>query len=294
MQGVALLAAIALLAALPHRRAIRLGAALGDLVRLVGVRRRVVLENIAASGLELPPGGPEALARACYRNMGRVFAEYARMPRLTREDYLRLVTHEGIEHIHEAMAGGRGVIALSGHFGSLELMAASFRHAGVHPTLLVAPMRNPIATRILRKHRRAAGVDILEVGPELREAYRVLRRGGFLCMASDQDAGRRGVFVDFLGRPASTPTGPIELALATGAPIVFGTIHRVATDRHVVRIRPPVWPERDGDRGATVLRYSQLFARWLEEAIRADADHWFWLHRRWKTRPDSPSRAPAR
>jgi KDO2-lipid IV(A) lauroyltransferase len=113
-------------------------------------------------------------------------------------------------------------------------------------------------------------------------------------MASDQDAGRRGVFVDFLGRPASTPSGPVELALATGAPIVFGTIHRVAIDRHVVRLRPPVWPERDRDREETVLRYSQLFAGWLEEAIRGDADHWFWLHRRWKTRPESPSGAPAR
>ncbi len=288
LEALALRGGLGLLGTLSRERAIRVGARLGELVWRLGVRRRVVMENLAGTpDLCATHAEQKELARACYRNIGRVIADYARLPRLRSTDYRRIIRYEGLEHIVDTMKEGNGLIALSGHFGSLELMALSFQSFGITPAVIVAPMRNPLANQLFDSYRRNAGETVIPLGSSLRAALRHLRRGGFLCLAADQDAGRRGIFVDFLGRPASTATGPVELALRSGSPIVFGLIYREGLDRHVVRIRPPVRVEDQGGRDATLRHYTELFTRWLEEGVRRQPDHWFWLHRRWKTRPEA-------
>jgi len=288
MEALGIRIGVFLFNALGHRAAVRAGARLGDLVWRLGIRRKVVRENLAHARDAL---GPDAdlghIERECYRSLGRALAEYARLSGRGRADVLRSIRIEGDAPTLEALARGEGVVALSGHFGSLEAMATAFAGKSVvTPTLLVAPMRNPLATKLFRDYRARYGVDLIEVGPRMREAFAVLKRGGLLCMAADQDAGRHGIFVDFLGRPASTPTGPIELALRTGAPIVFGLVFREDETRQVVRMDPPVHLEPHGDHEETIRHYTQLFADRLAEGIRERPDHWFWLHRRWKTRPE--------
>jgi KDO2-lipid IV(A) lauroyltransferase len=156
-------------------------------------------------------------------------------------------------------------------------------------------MRNPLATRAFKAHWERCGIEVIEVGPGLRAAFLVLKRGGLLCFAADQDAGRHGVFVDFLGRAASTPSGPVELALRTGAPIVFGLIFRRGSvrgiDHHLVRIDPPLFVEEKGSREETVRHHVQHLSNRLSAGILEQPDQWFWFHRRWKTRP--PGEEPA-
>lgn len=289
MEALGIRAGVFLFNLLPHRASVRAGAALGDLVWRLGIRRKVVRDNLAHAGDALGPDADlDAIERGCYRSLGRALAEYARLSGRGRADVLASIRVEGDAPMLDALSRGQGVIALSGHYGSLEAMGTAFtRRTAVKPTLLVAPMRNPLATKLFREYRESYGVGLIEVGPRMREAFAILKKGGFLCMAADQDAGRHGIFVDFLGRPASTPTGPVELALRTGAPIVFGRVTREGEFRHVVRMDPPVYLESQGDREATVRHYTQLFADRLADSIRARPDHWFWLHRRWKTRPEA-------
>lgn len=276
---------VATMKRLPHRTALAFGAALGSAAFRLGVRREVAIDNIRRAADVVSPDEAPRVAHDAYRNLGRTFAEYARLPVTSLESLRARVRFEGLEHMQAALARGRGVVAVSGHFGSLELMATAFRLLDAKPTLLVAPMRNPLATQYFRRHRSAYGVDVAEVGPRLREAFRVLRRGGLLCIAADQDAGRHGMFVDFLGRPASTATGAVELAMRTGAPIVFGLTFREGVDHHRLVIEPPMDVTEGEDRERTIRTHLERLSRLLEAGIRARPDHWFWLHRRWKTQP---------
>ncbi len=297
VEALGLRAGIALANGVPHERALELGAWLGDLAWHAGVRRRVVLEALArADGMPADTDARVRIARDCYRNFGRTFVEYARLGGPTGPELVSRVSVDRGEYLERAIGAGRGVLAVSGHFGSLELMATAMGRFGVRPTLLVAPMRNPLANALFAERRRRYGVDVIEVGPGLRQALVVLKRGGLLCLAVDQDAGRHGVFVDFLGRPASTPAGVVELGLRSGAPVVFGLafrepppVGRRGGGHHVVRLRPPVDLVSRGDHDATVRYYLQLLSDWLGEGVRERPDHWFWMHRRWKTRPDSGS-----
>ena len=225
------------------------------------------------------------MLREHYRELGRVGADYARLPRLVHAPRERVFAcWEGEEHAHAARARGRGVVFLTGHLGHFELYGAAMGRL-MPMAILVKPLSNPGADAWLRALRNASGVELLPTGAGVRGAVRRLRAGGCLAMLGDQDARRDGVFVRFFGRLASTPAGPAWLSLATGAPIVFGSCLRAPDGRYEARLHPPLLPEGDaGDTGAVralTARHTEL----LERVVRERPESWFWLHKRWKTAP---------
>jgi Kdo2-lipid IVA lauroyltransferase/acyltransferase len=120
--------------------------------------------------------------------------------------------------------------------------------------------------------------------------YQELRANRWVAMLADQDARRQGVFVPFLGHPASTAIGPARLALATGAPIVMGFDTRRDDGRHEIDVEPAL--EVDDPRAPDAAeRLTALHVAMLERWVRRCPEMWFWLHRRWKTAPRDPTRA---
>ena len=110
----------------------------------------------------------------------------------------------------------------------------------------------------------------------------------FLGVA-DQDARKSGVFVNFLGRPASTVRGPAMFAVRQNAPVIPGFIWRTSAITHHARLEAPLWPDPtlEGDDAITDL--TQRYTDRISEAIRQRPTEYFWAHRRWKTKP--PERA---
>ncbi|HEV2106475.1 MAG TPA: lysophospholipid acyltransferase family protein, partial [Candidatus Eisenbacteria bacterium] len=191
---------------------------------------------------------------------------------------------EGEEHLRAAAARGRGVIALGGHVGNFELAGAAL--ARLHAfDFVVRPLANPAVERWITRRRALAGVGRIRTGPGMRRAFAALAAGRWVAMLGDQDARRHGVFVPFLGRPASTPAGPARLSLASGAPIVFGACTRAPDGRHELRIHPPLVPEGDARDPEAVRALTARHVALLEGVVRARPEAWFWLHRRWKTPP---------
>lgn len=272
--------------ALPRRPSLAAGAAAGDLLRGLGVRRRVAAENLARAFPEWTPARRDAVLRAHYRELGRVAAEYARLPELAHagDD---LVTVRGGEHLEAARAAGRGVILMSGHFGNFELLGA--RLGRLHPTaFVVRAMSNPRVEARLVAMRTRAGVATIDAGRGVRAVYEELRANRWVAMLADQDARRHGVFVPFFGVPASTALGPARIALATGAPIVMGFDRRREDGGHELAIEPPL-AVADPRAPDAAERLTALHVAALERAVRRQPESWFWLHRRWKTRPPSRS-----
>src|SRR3990172_2219909 len=113
-----------------------------------------------------------------------------------------------------------------------------------------------------------------------------LRRGGMVGILLDQNASRReGVFVPFFGEPASTSKSLALLALWSGAPVVPVFIQRDTAGRHHLTIEPALPPPATGDREEDVAAFTAAFSRVVESRIRRSPEQWFWMHRRWRTRP---------
>jgi KDO2-lipid IV(A) lauroyltransferase len=266
-------------------RSLSLGARLGDLARAIGLRRRVAGENLARAFPERAEAERAEWLRRHYRELGRVIVEYARLAELARAPLGRpIAAVRGVEHLDRLR--GRGAILMTGHFSSFELLGAWL--AGTHPVDVVArPLGNPGVEALLQRERRAAGVGLISADTGARRVYQALRAGRWVAMLADQDARRAGAFVPFLGRQASTATGPARIALATGAPIVMGFVTRRADGRLELDLEPPL-EAPDPRMPDAVVRLTALHAAHLERWVRRHPELWFWLHRRWKTAPPEP------
>ena len=188
------------------------------------------------------------------------------------------------------LVAGRGAIFMSGHFGNFEFGAAWLARR-MPVDLVVRPLSNPRVDAWLTARRRAAGFGLIRADAGVRAVFSALRDGHAVAMLADQDARRHGVFVPFLGRPASTPVGPARVSLRTGAPIVMGFVTRRADGRHELSIEPPI--VEGGEDDAAALRLTARHTAILEAWVRKRPEAWFWLHRRWKTAPPAGSGAAA-
>ena len=260
-----------------------LGAGIGAAAGAAGLRRRVARENLARAFPTLSPGERERILAKHYRELGRVALEYPLIPRLAAASGGEgMAAVRGIEHIEAALAGGRGAIFLSGHFGNFEL-AAAWLAQRFPIDLVVRPLSNPRVDAWLSDLRRRAGFGLIRADVGVRGVFESLRAGRAVAMLADQDARRHGVFVPFLGVPASTPVGPARVALATRAPIVMGFAVRREDGRHELEVEPPlVGDGRDADAARRLTaRHTDRLTAW----VRKHPEAWFWLHRRWKTAP---------
>lgn len=122
----------------------------------------------------------------------------------------------------------------------------------------------------------------------------ILRTGGVLSFLADQDAGQRGLFVEFFGRPASTHKAIALLALEHRAPVVVGYARRMGPGfRYEVGcadvIDPDEWTGTADDARLLTQRYTSA----IERIVRRDPEQYLWLHRRWKHQPQIRRRLKA-
>jgi len=184
-----------------------------------------------------------------------------------------------------ALAEGRGVIVVTGHFGSWELLGASTAAQGIPVDFIVGEQTNSLVDGFINGLRESAGIGIIPKGITVRGVFKSLRKNRVAAILSDQDARGAGIFVDFFGIPSSTYPGAAQFAQKTGCPMIFCSIVRRGDETHDARFLPAMHADPGADRDSEVRRLTAAFTKELESAIRKDPDHYFWAHRRWKTKP---------
>ena len=271
------------------------GAALGALVWHLRIRRRVVLDNLRLAFPEKTEEERAAIARRTYRNLGQMIPDFVRVPFLPRSEIERMFVYEGWDRFEEARARGKGIIAATGHFGNFDLLAAAHTLKGVPVTMIARKMGKSGANDLWRAIRRRSGVEELVVtkGSTLAAAVRAVRSGRNLGYVIDQNQPlRHAIFPTFFGVPAATAPTPAYLAMRSGAVVFFLLDVPLDDGRHRIVIEGPLEPPDTGDRDADVLAFMQDLNDRLERWVRKYPDRWYWLHRRWKTRPPAVVMAP--
>jgi KDO2-lipid IV(A) lauroyltransferase len=281
---------MALLRAVPLRWGLKIGAALGLLFYLFDFRdRRIALMNLRLAFPDRSPAERRRILRATCRNLGRMAFEITHVERLTSENLAGYVTIDDPERWQRELARvrGTGAIILTGHFGNWELLAYACALLGHPITLVYRRMRNPLVERDIALLRERPGTRLIAKRAAAKEAVRRLKEHALVVIPFDQNQTRSfGVFVDFFGFPASTTTGPVRLAMLTGAPIfpVF-LVREGASEHHRIVVLPEIELVRTDDREADILSNTQRCSAVFEEMVRKYPDHWIWFHKRWRTRP---------
>lgn len=201
---------------------------------------------------------------------------------ISRRRLARLVRIENRGLIDACIATGRPVIVLVPHFVGLELGGAAFT-ALVHPGVyMYQRIRDPVVDWRVRRARRQYGSVSIERSDDLRGLVREMRRGTPFFYLPDQDGGRRGVFVPFCGLPASTVPMLGRFAALTGALVIPTFARFLPWGRGLsLTFDPPLEPFPTGDPQAD----ASLMNRVIEARVHSMPEQYFWVHRRFKTRP---------
>ncbi len=289
--------AIRLLGLLPLRPALWLGAAAGGLAhRLAHQTRALALDHLALAFPEKMPEERERIAREMFVHLGRSTLELASIRWFDRrlDSYVEL-SPPGL--LREVMSRGRGMVFVTGHMGSWELLARRIARAGVPNAVIAKASWDRRIDELAERFRAEGGVTTLwREDPDTgRAIIRTFRAGKALGLLIDQDTSVQGVFVPFFGRLAFTPRAAADFAVRFGAPVVVGTVHRKgprASDGHMLEVVEIPFASDPPDREAEVVRLTAACTAALEQAIRRHPAEWVWMHERWRTRP-AGEQAPA-
>jgi len=266
----------------------RIGCALGDIARILDSRhRKVARHNLRmAFGDEKSDREIDRIIKGVFRNIGQTGVEFFRIPSLTYEEVLEIITPEYRERLDKCLEDGRGIVLLASHFGNWELMAAAGAVAGYKISAVARPLDNPDLEKAVTGIRESSGLTILPRRTSALAVVRRLKRNEIVGILADQNTRIQNVFVDFFGIKAATTVGPALLALKTGAHLVPAFMIREAPGRHRLIIEEPIEPVRTGDEEADVVATTQKCVDILEKYVREYPSQWFWVHRRWRARPD--------
>ena len=276
---------------LPEPAARALGHALADASRLVLRRRGAeslgrIRAVLGAAAGQTPAEKPEAVLRGSYRTFAENWVLLARSRDVGQKDLELKARLEGFDAVRQLGERGIGVIFATCHFGHWERASRLVDLAGFPAALMAGVQHNPLVDRVINRDRERGRNRVLHNRMGVRHAIALLRSGGRLVIVCDVDVGAHGVFVTFLGRPASTSRWPAELALRTGAWIVPAVTFMEDGGREVLRVAGTLDPgQYAADHESAVAAMTGEMNQLLSREIRAHPEQWFWMQRRWKTAP---------
>ena len=280
-----------LMRALPLSAARALGGALGRVFyACVPYERTKTQATLARAFPDRDAAWVRGRAGEVFGHLGRAGAEFFRLASLGPEGLDAWVAEvEGFEHLEAPIRAGRGVVAVTAHFGHWELLAAWV--AQRLPVAVVARQAyDPRLDEVLNARRRRCGIDVFSRNTSVRPILRWLKEGKVLGVLADQDTGVDSLYVEFFGSPAKTPSGPAVLAQSTGADLVTGFCFRRPDGRYRLAFGPsiPVAP-RAGAGALELWGAVQEYSRRTEAAIREQPAIWAWNHARWRSDIHKPS-----
>ena len=283
---------------LPQKLSLKIGRLLGVLFRKIDKKhRKHTLNNLKIAFPDKSEKELNDISVKFYKNLGMVFVEIFRLDKYNGGDIDDFVESDfdPVKNIY----GKQGILLLTAHFGNWELLAKTFGLKGYKGNVLARPLDNSYIEKILYKLRTGSGNKVIYNRENaVKNIISALKANEIVGFLPDENASKRiGVFVDFFGIKACTMPGMANIAAKTKLPVVPAFIVRLNEkdgggtgggnySKHRLIIEPPLDIKYTGDRKTDTMNILKLFNEKIEDIIKQYPEQWFWIHNRWKTRPD--------
>jgi KDO2-lipid IV(A) lauroyltransferase len=274
----------------------RTAAIIGRLIyRFDRRHRRIAIEHLRRSFPDWPEPRIRRVARDSMKHMVCLALDVLLTPRLITPLLWR--RHVRLANLAEALRlrleHKTGMIMVTGHYGSFELVGYTMATLGFPSVAVARPLDNPYLNEFVMGVRERTGQSILYKKGATASMEDILAARGTLSFIADQDAGRKGLFVNFFGRPASTYKSIGLMAMQFGVPIVVGYGRRLeeafSFEMGVQRI---IHPAEWADKPDPLTWITQEYTSTLEQIVRDAPEQYLWVHRRWKHRPNGELPGP--
>jgi len=265
-------------------------------------RRKVAQANVAAAFPDWPPQRRQAVVIGMYRHFVRAVVESVLLSRkLHLHNWRSYLDIQRAQQLPEVLLDARPVLLVTGHFGNWEVGGYVPALLGFHTYAIARVLDNPYLERLVRRLRQSSGQTLIAKKDDFERLTAVMASGGKVATLADQDAGPRGVFVPFFGRPASTHKAVALMALEFDALIVVLGVPRIPRHQgrfasatpanqeicYAVEIEDVIEPREYAGHTDPVGQITQRYTAALERLIRRHPEQYFWVHRRWKHQPRS-------
>jgi len=291
VEGAGLAVMAGLIPRLPRSAALGFGGFLGWLAYVILAHDRAVARaNLdIAFGDVMPRREKRRLVRLAFHNAALNAAGLFWAPRLSPQNIRQYAEYDEAseEWFRQIKGRGKGVILVTPHYGDWELMSLAAGFAGAPYTTIMEPTKNPALERTITRLRSLSGHSIIHPRFAVVKLFKAVSRGETVAVLIDVNArrGRGGVWLDFFGLQVFNTAAVAELAMRTGAAIVFAAAHPLPGRRTRIQFGPEIEVSRSGDHERDVQVTSQRCLDECAKLIREKPDSWLWTYKRWKRRP---------
>jgi phosphatidylinositol dimannoside acyltransferase len=242
--------------------------------------------KIACPELEKDPRALRRISRLNFRNHAKAYADLMQLPNARVETMGSWLKVQGSEHLEQARAAGKGVLVVSCHMGSYEVVAAIWS-ATLAPVSFFAEELEPRALfEWYRDTRARLGISVLTLDHGgIRKVLQALHEEEMVITAIDRDITGTGHVMDFFGRPARIPLGPAAIALRLGTPLLPVCVYRLPDDTYVAQGTPLVHATSTGHARDDQVRATQQVLRQIEHFIQEHPEQWHVPHPIWEGGP---------
>lgn len=279
---------LGLLGLLPRSASVALGRNIGKLAhKLLGELRRTAKINLEMALPELSEKEHDEIVRGTFINLGGSLGLFPHLKKLSLENFHEFVEIQGREHLEAARDSKNGVVMITGHLGSWELLPVALALYGFQINILVRRLDNLKVEKFADEVRTLHGNRTLDKRSAARDMIRLLHEGKTLGVLIDVNSDlREGAFVDFFGVPASTAVGLASVALRTNSPVIpVFAVWDKARGKYLLKVEPPIDFAPTGDKEKDRVELTVLMTKAIEKQVRQYPEQWLWIHKRWKTRP---------
>jgi len=197
------------------------------------------------------------------------------------------------ENIRQLLRQEKGAIYLTGHFGNWEVIGYTMATVGFPVYAVARPLDNPFVNEHILGVRQRKGMTVLDKKGAAKQAAEILESRKAVSFIADQDAGRKGCFVDFFGRKASTYKSIALLAMRHQVPIIVGYGRRIVENfKFEIGVQQIIYPHEWVDVENPMGWITQQYTTALEQVVRTAPEQYLWVHRRWKHRPKGQQPGP--
>jgi len=267
---------------LPLKIAYKLAIFISDLHYILGREdRKAVRDNLKVIYPEKSEKELRKIRLRMSRNFAKYLVDFFCFSILDTEYIKKNIKVENIEYYDKAMAGGKGVIALSAHLGNWELGAVVIALLGYPLWVVALPHKHKRVDNFFNSQRKSKGVKVIPLGRAARSCLNVLKNNEIVALVGDRDFNEKGVVMDFFGKPTHLPQGPAAFALKTGARIVPCFMFRNEDDSFTLKMEKPVEFNPTGDKDKDLKALVEQYKVIIENYIRKYVDQWYMFRRFW-------------
>jgi KDO2-lipid IV(A) lauroyltransferase len=238
--------------------------------------------NLEAAYPEKSVAEREAIIVEMWDNLGRTTAEYAHLGKFSIHGDKPRLTVTGTQYAQDAIASGKGVIFVSGHFANWEMMPFTAHQLGYESGEVYRPLNNPYVDRWMVRQRIANGPQeqISKGAGGTKRIFTMLRAGKCILLLADQKTNE-GLPAPFFGRDAMTTPAPAALALKLGTIVLPASNERLGGARFRMKVYPAIDFTPSGDHDKDIHALTIKITEAIEQLVRERPSQWLWIHRRW-------------